>query len=127
MLFSLWTLGKVRPRDGEKNTTFSIMPVLWLLLAAAMVQGQTSTASIGNQVTNTTSRGAIAGRVLGEDGQPLADVSVNVSALGSGRTLRRTASTDDEGNLRSMICLLLSMPLLRPCPALSVRLAGCRM
>ena len=84
----------------KSSKIFSIKLVLWALLASAAVQGQTAKTAKGSQVTAATARGAIAGRVLGEDGQPLADVSVSVSALGSGRSLRRTGSTDDEGNFK---------------------------
>jgi hypothetical protein len=45
--------------------------------------------------------GSITGRVLGEDGQPLAGVSVSVARMSSDRTTNRTVSTDDEGNFRA--------------------------
>jgi hypothetical protein len=39
--------------------------------------------------------------VLGEDGQPLAGVSVSVARMSSDRTTSRTVSTDDEGHFRA--------------------------
>jgi hypothetical protein len=57
--------------------------------------------SVGVNVSKST-RGSITGRVLGDDGQPLAGVSVSVSsASDSGvRRVRRAVSTDGEGNFK---------------------------
>ena len=42
--------------------------------------------------------GSITGRVVGEDGQPLASVSVRISSLNIARPLRRVTATDIKGN-----------------------------
>src|SRR5262249_56219606 len=44
--------------------------------------------------------GSIPGRVLGDDGQPLAGVSVSVSSMSDSRRVRRSVSTDGEGNFK---------------------------
>jgi hypothetical protein len=56
-------------------------------------------ASVGGKVSNST-RGSITGRVLGDDGQPLAGVSVSVSSMSDSRRVRRSVSTDGEGNFK---------------------------
>ncbi|MGH9802075.1 MAG: carboxypeptidase regulatory-like domain-containing protein [Blastocatellia bacterium] len=59
--------------------------------ASAQTTSQPATANKG---------GSIAGRVLGDDGQPLADVTVNLISASSNRSARRITTTDDEGSFK---------------------------
>src|SRR5262245_51327930 len=68
-----------------------LMPFL-VLFCAWVVQAQ-STPSAPN-------KGVITGRVIGEDGQPLAGVSIRVTSARSGSTSARPLLTDEEGNFR---------------------------
>lgn len=81
---------------------FSIM-ILLAATATAQVAPPAPTegaaASAGVKVSNST-RGSITGRVLGDDGQPLAGVSVSVSSVSGSRRVRRAVSTDSEGNFK---------------------------
>src|SRR5262249_24871403 len=54
---------------------------------------------VGVKVSDSI-RGSITGRVLGDDGQPLAGVSVSVSSMSDSRRVRRSVSTDGEGNFK---------------------------
>jgi hypothetical protein len=56
-------------------------------------------APVGVKISNSM-RGSITGRVLGDDGQPLAGVSISVSSMSVRRRVRRAVSTDDEGNFK---------------------------
>ncbi len=78
-----------------------------LLAPPAMAQvappGPTESAPASADVKGSNSaRGAITGRVLGDDGQPIAGVSVSVSSVNDGgsRRVRRFVSTDSEGNFK---------------------------
>lgn len=81
---------------------FSIM-ILLVAPAPAQVAPpaptEGSAASAGAKVSNST-HGSITGRVLGDDGQPLAGVSVSVSSASDSRRVRRAVSTDGEGNFK---------------------------
>jgi Carboxypeptidase regulatory-like domain len=71
------------------------MKLLTLFLAslcACVAQAQTTSSS--------PNKGVITGRVIGEDGQPLAGVSIRVTSARSGSTSARPLLTDEEGNFR---------------------------
>ena len=49
---------------------------------------------------NAQTRGAITGRVVAEDGNGLANMTIQISAIGSQSSLRRSTTTDEEGRFR---------------------------
>jgi hypothetical protein len=48
----------------------------------------------------TGKRGVLAGRILSDDGQPLANIGVSVLSVAAERSARRVAMTDDDGNFK---------------------------
>ncbi len=57
-------------------------------------------AALAQTTTSSANKGAITGRVIGEDGQPLAGVSVSARAVQSGAASSRPALTDEDGYFR---------------------------
>jgi hypothetical protein len=70
--------------------------LLVILLSSISVLGQTSPPPATNTSTQRTKIGSITGRVINESGQPLANVSVTVRAVGSSRS-EEIVTTDNEG------------------------------
>lgn len=85
------------------NTLFAL--ILLTVVALAQVPqplplpSSPATAS-APAATPSGKRGAITGRVLGEDGQPLEGAVVLAAAMNGDRMANRTAVTDEEGNFK---------------------------
>lgn len=80
--------------------TFSTL--IWLtVMTLAQGAPPSVTATPADSKNGSGKRGSITGRVLSDDGEPLADVSVSVSSLSQGRSVSRTITTDDEGNFKA--------------------------
>ncbi len=62
------------------------------------------TISIGTPTAPTVAwtgkRGVLTGRVISDDGQPFANLGVNVFSVASDRSARRMVTTDDDGNFK---------------------------
>ncbi|MFN7927088.1 MAG: carboxypeptidase-like regulatory domain-containing protein [Blastocatellia bacterium] len=88
--------------------------LLHLLLLAVLTTAQTPPPPVATTTSMTFSmgsspapaaawtgkRGTLAGHIVGDDGQPLANVGVSVASVTPERSARRQAITDDEGNFK---------------------------
>ncbi|HEX2489437.1 MAG TPA: carboxypeptidase-like regulatory domain-containing protein, partial [Blastocatellia bacterium] len=66
--------------------------IFWILLCSYVAQAQTTSPS--------PNKGVITGRVIGEDGQPLAGVSIRLTSARSGSTSASPLLTNEEGFFR---------------------------
>jgi protocatechuate 3,4-dioxygenase beta subunit len=88
--------------NGKLFVRLVCAPAALILLAAmALAQAPPPAPAPPTEAKATPKpRGAITGRVLGEDGQPLAGIAVSVFSTSNGRNVARTVTTDDEGNFK---------------------------
>ncbi len=83
---------RTRARGDKTRTAFRVLPAS-RVLTLAIAWG-----AAGSPLSGQTVTGELAGRVLGTDGTPLADVSV--TATGADREDGRTVLTDGRGAFR---------------------------
>lgn len=74
--------------------------ILLAAVALAQVPPPPSPSPTADSKTPTGKRGAITGRVVGEDGQPLEGATVLVTTMGGNRDTNRSGATDEEGNFK---------------------------